>query len=379
MFDQAQTEVMNDAKGASVQTEAYLEIRDVAKLFGDTVALERVNLTIRKGEFFSLLGPSGCGKTTLMRMIGGFEAPSSGDIRIDGSSVVHLAPHSRPTNMVFQSLALFPHLNVRENIAFGLRIAGLSKKEMRDKIASVLSVIRLEDFADREVSALSGGQQQRVAIARALVNEPKVLLLDEPLSALDSKLREEMQEELRRIQKHVGSTFVFVTHDQAEAMSMSDRIAVINDGRLQQIGTPEELYAKPRNRFVAHFIGNSTLFDGVVENGTAGPVLRSGDLELSCMPPEGVSMPFKATGALRFESVSVLPEAAGKGRLATVISRKFHGAFTRVRCDMDGCEVAADVKPTGMAIEPGSKVRLAWEPDALRILPTVNTIPDSNR
>lgn len=369
MFDQTPTDYAQDAQGASADAEAFLEIRDVAKVFGHTVALERVNLTIRKGEFFSLLGPSGCGKTTLMRMIGGFEAPTSGDIRIDGSSVVHLAPHSRPTNMVFQSLALFPHLNVRENIAFGLRIAGLSKAKMSEKIDSVLSVIQLESFADREVSALSGGQQQRVAIARALVNEPKVLLLDEPLSALDSKLREEMQEELRRIQKYVGSTFVFVTHDQAEAMSMSDRIAVINDGRLQQIGTPEDLYARPQNRFVAHFIGNSTLFDGVVQKTDSGPVLTCDDLQLPCISVSDIAVPGRATGALRFESVSVLPESAGTGRVARVISRTFHGAFTRVRCEMGGREVTADIKPGSLDIEPGRNVRLDWPPEALRILP----------
>lgn len=370
MVDRLQPNFKGGIGEASAITEAYLEIRDVGKLFGGVVALERVNLTIRKGEFFSLLGPSGCGKTTLMRMIGGFEAPTSGDIRIDGASIVHLAPHSRPTNMVFQSLALFPHLDVRENIAFGLRIAGCTRKELREKVDRVLSVVRLEGFGERAISELSGGQQQRVAIARALVNEPKVLLLDEPLSALDSKLREEMQEELRRIQKLVGSTFVFVTHDQAEAMSMSDRIAVMNDGRLQQVGSPEDHYIRPRNRFVAHFIGNSTLFDGVVEPGPNGPILRSGELLLPCVVGDDIVSPCNATGALRFESVRVLPDTAGAGLVATVISRKFHGAFTRIRCDMEGREVAADIQSCGFDVEPGNRVRLAWDTEALRILPS---------
>jgi len=356
---------------AAVESETHsIEICDVAKFFGDSVALERVSINIRKGEFFSLLGPSGCGKTTLLRMIGGFEAPSIGDIKIDGQSVLHLAPHSRPTNMVFQSLALFPHLNVRENIAFGLRVAGLSETEIRTKVDRFLSVIRLEGYADRAVSALSGGQQQRVAIARALVNEPKVLLLDEPLSALDSKLREEMQVELRRIQKLVGSTFIFVTHDQAEAMSMSDRIAVLNNGRIQQVGSPEELYNNPRNRFVANFIGHSNLIEGnmsISEDGEA--VSLANNLRLPGQSIGTIRAGTAVTGALRYEEVNISADLSADGLTARVVSRTFHGAFNRVICKIEDHEIIADVSKCDVGIIPDKDVKLSWAPEALRILP----------
>lgn len=345
-----------------------VSVRAVEKEFKTFKALHGVSLDIGKGEFFSLLGPSGCGKTTLMRIIGGFEAPTAGDVQINGQSVVHLAPHSRPTNMVFQSLALFPHLNVRDNIAFGLKIAGLPKEEIARRVDRFLKVIHLERFADRPVTALSGGQQQRVAIARALVNEPEVLLLDEPLSALDSKLREEMQVELRRIQKLVGSTFIFVTHDQAEAMSMSDRIAVMSEGHVQQVGTPEELYSRPKNRFVAHFIGHSNLIDGVM--GEDGASVETPAFTVKGAPAQ-IFRGYDVTGTLRFEDARVLPEvpAGAESLPVTVIGQSFHGAFLRVQCQTaEGLELTADMPPAQVSTPTGSTAFFVWEREKLRIL-----------
>ncbi len=242
----------------------FLEFENVSKSFGAIRAVDGVSFSVKRGEFFSLLGPSGCGKTTLLRIVAGFEQPDAGRVRLDGQDLTDLPPHQRPVNTVFQSYALFPHLSVRENIAFGLRVAGRPRREIREEVDKMLRLIRMEDQAHKKPAQISGGQKQRVAVARALINRPRVLLLDEPLAALDLKLRQHMLLELDLIHDEVGITFLYVTHDQTEAMSVSDRIAVMNGGRVEQIGTPTEVYEAPRSSFVAAFIGDTNFFDGVV-------------------------------------------------------------------------------------------------------------------
>ena len=242
-----------------------VKLVDVVKRFGDTVAVDHINLEVMDGEFFSLLGPSGCGKTTTLRMIGGFEEPTSGLIELQGQDVTWLPPYKRNVNTVFQNYALFPHLTIYENVAFGLRRKGVKDGEVKRRVADMLELVELPGFERRKPTQISGGQAQRVALARALINKPAVLLLDEPLGALDLKLRKQMQVELKRIQQEVGITFIYVTHDQEEAMTMSDRIAVMNAGRYEQLGDPEVLYERPATRFVASFLGISNLLGGTVE------------------------------------------------------------------------------------------------------------------
>jgi spermidine/putrescine transport system ATP-binding protein len=241
-----------------------VRLSNVTKTFGEFVAVDDLTLEIAEGEFFSLLGPSGCGKTTTLRMIAGFEEPTRGEISVAGEPVRGVPPYRRPVNTVFQSYAIFPHLNVFDNVAFGLRRAGVKGEELRQRVTEACAMVQLEGFEKRKPGMLSGGQQQRVALARALVNRPKVLLLDEPLGALDLKLRKEMQLELKSLQHEVGITFVYVTHDQEEALTMSDRIAVMNEGRVQQVADPSTLYELPKNRFVASFIGQTNVFSGTV-------------------------------------------------------------------------------------------------------------------
>ena len=263
-------------------TNTIIELKDVCKTFDDTIAVENFNLAIQKGEFVTFLGPSGCGKTTTLRMIAGFDLPTSGQILLNGQDISNLPPNKRPVNTVFQRYALFPHLNVYENIAFGLRLkkvettvtnrkgkkvkklVHLSRREIDEKVRHVLDIVDLEGFEKRSVATLSGGQQQRVAIARAIVNEPEILLLDEPLGALDLKMRKEMQIELKEMHRRLGITFIYVTHDQEEALTMSDKIVVINDGEIQQVGTPTDIYNEPVNTFVADFIGESNIFNGMM-------------------------------------------------------------------------------------------------------------------
>ena len=241
-----------------------IRLEQVVKKFGKLVVLDEIDLTIHENEFITLLGPSGCGKTTMLRIIGGFETPDEGRVLFDGKDITHLPPNRRAVNTVFQKYSLFSHMTVAENIAFGPRIADKSEEYIRDKIKYALKLVNLDGFENHDVTKLSGGQQQRIAIARAIVNEPRVLLLDEPLSALDLKLRRSMRQELVRIKREVGITFVFVTHDQEEALSMSDTVVVMNQGYIQQIGTPEQVYNEPENAFVADFIGDSNIIDGVM-------------------------------------------------------------------------------------------------------------------
>ncbi|WP_428119663.1 ABC transporter ATP-binding protein [Candidatus Poriferisodalis sp.] len=255
------------ADGTSAGTGApAVELRDISKRFGDVVAVDSVDLQIADGEFFALLGPSGCGKTTTLRMIAGLDIPSEGNLLIHGEEVASSPPDRRPVNTVFQAYALFPHMTVAQNIAFGLNMRGIRGSEADRQVGEATALVQLEGMEHRRPSQLSGGQQQRVALARALVNHPKVLLLDEPLGALDLKLRQEMQVELKILQREVGITFVFVTHDQEEALAMSDRVGVMSQGRLLQVGTPAEVYEHPASRFVADFIGRTNLLEGVVES-----------------------------------------------------------------------------------------------------------------
>ena len=245
-------------------SEIIVQLKGVSKYYDDTPALTDVDLYIRKNEFVTLLGPSGCGKTTMLRLIGGFEKPDSGTITFKGEDISNVPSHKRRVNTVFQRYALFSHLNVFENIAFGLRIKKMKEPVIQEKVAHMLKLVNLEGYEKRDVNSLSGGQQQRVAIARALVNEPEVLLLDEPLAALDLKLRKEMQHELKNMQRQLGITFLYVTHDQEEALSMSDTVVVMKEGEIQQIGTPEKIYNEPINAFVADFIGESNIVDGIM-------------------------------------------------------------------------------------------------------------------
>ena len=283
-----------------------VELSGVTKSFGEFVAVDDLTLEIYEGEFFSLLGPSGCGKTTTLRMIAGFEEPTEGTISVDGEPMRGVPPYRRPVNTVFQSYAIFPHLNVFDNVAFGLRRAGVKGEELRRRVTEACAMVQLEGFEKRKPGALSGGQQQRVALARALVKRPKVLLLDEPLGALDLKLRKEMQLELKSLQHEVGITFVYVTHDQEEALTMSDRIAVMNEGRVQQVADPATLYESPRNRFVANFIGQTNVFSGTVESVNADRVTlrtRGGTKIEAVMRENSVEVGAEAQAAVRPEKI----------------------------------------------------------------------------
>jgi spermidine/putrescine transport system ATP-binding protein len=269
-------------------TELDIELRKVFKVFNGETAVRGVDLDIARGEFFSILGPSGCGKTTTLRLMAGFDMPSAGEVLIQGQSMNNVPPYRRPVNTVFQSYALFSHLTVWENIAFGLRIKKLSRGEIEDRVKEALKLVKMESFANRFPAQLSGGQQQRVALARALVNRPAVVLLDEPLGALDLKLRKEMQVELSNLHQDLGLTFVMVTHDQEEALSLSDRIAVMRGGKIEQIGTPSEIYERPKTTFIADFIGETNLLRGRVENGDSAGlhVAVSNGLKLAVPHPE---------------------------------------------------------------------------------------------
>lgn len=250
----------------SGKSENIIELKHISKVYSDNgfKAVDDFNLEVKRGEFVTFLGPSGCGKTTTLRMIAGFELPTDGQILLNGEDISQLPANKRPINTVFQRYALFPHMNIYENIAFGLKLKKLPKEEIRKKVKHVLDMVDLEGFEDRKISTLSGGQQQRIAIARALVNEPEILMLDEPLGALDLKMRQEMQLELKHMHDELGITFIYVTHDQEEALTMSDKIVVLSEGRIQQIGTPEDIYNEPQNAFVADFIGESNIFKGIM-------------------------------------------------------------------------------------------------------------------
>ncbi len=287
-------------------------LSSITKKFGDTVAVDDVSLQIEGGEFFSLLGPSGCGKTTTLRILGGFVHPTAGDVFIDGELMLETPPYRRPVNTVFQNYALFPHKTVAQNIAFGLQMKKMPKAEISDAIERSLDLIQLPGYGDRKPNELSGGERQRVALARALINEPTILLLDEPLSALDLKLRKQMQLELKALQRKVGITFVYVTHDQGEALALSDRIAVMNEGRILQVGTPSEIYDSPQNRFVADFIGTSNFFDGTLisTDGDFAAVVSNTEpsFKFVCPHSEDASIDTSVTLVIRPERIDISAE-----------------------------------------------------------------------
>ncbi|WP_374213693.1 ABC transporter ATP-binding protein [Jannaschia sp. LMIT008] len=335
-----------------------VEARGARKAFGGFVALQGVDLAIAAGEFFTLLGPSGCGKTTLLRLIAGFEGPTEGSIHIAGQDVTADPPHRRPVNTVFQSYALFPHLSVFDNVAFGLRMLGRGDVDART--AAMLDLVALSDFAQRKPAQLSGGQQQRVALARALAPDPQVLLLDEPLSALDLKLRRQMQRELKRLQGETGITFVFVTHDQEEALTMSDRIAVMEAGRILQVGTPRAVYDEPATRFVAGFIGESNVLAGSVRDGIA-------DLPGGRVPVAAPDGPVQV--AIRPERVRLVASGTDGALGATLAQAVYHGTDLTAHLVLpDGTEVAARLPADAEPGAPGSAHGLAFDPGDLRVL-----------
>ncbi|NLY21457.1 MAG: ABC transporter ATP-binding protein [Tissierellia bacterium] len=299
-----------------------IDIKNLTKAFGDNIVLDDINLYIRENEFLTLLGPSGCGKTTTLRVIAGFEDPTSGSVMFQGKDITKIPANERAVNTVFQKYALFPHLNVYENIAFGLKIKKMPSSEIDKKVKEVLELVNLSGFEKRDVESLSGGQQQRIAIARALVNEPKVLLLDEPLAALDLKLRKGMQIELKNIQERVGITFVFVTHDQEEALTMSDTIVVMNEGKIQQIGTPIDIYNEPKNSFVANFIGQSNIISGIMKEDFKVEIF---DVDFPCVD-KGFLKDEVVDVVIRPEDVEIVSTDSGKlkGEIESVIFKGVH-------------------------------------------------------
>lgn len=349
-------------------TNGAVTLRAVTKIFGSATAVDHVDLDVRSGEFISLLGPSGCGKTTLLRMIAGFERPDAGDIIVGGVNVVNQPPHNRPVNTVFQSYALFPHMTVAENVAYGLRQKRVPKAEIAQRVQDSLALAQMVSFADRKPTTLSGGQQQRVALARALVNRPKVLLLDEPMSALDRKLREEMQIELKLLQNELGITFIFVTHDQQEALSMSDRVVVMQSGSVQQVGTTEDVYLRPVNGFVAGFIGKQNFIDATVTGGDA-LATADGTLTVSSLPPD-MAVGTVVRAGIRAEVVRVSAErpegAALEGTLAGI---SFLGdAIQYVIVTASGLELIARTPPERAEhIATGDRVWCSWDASELRV------------
>jgi spermidine/putrescine transport system ATP-binding protein len=357
--------------------DPVIRLERVSKRFGQFVAVRDANFEIARGEFFAMLGPSGCGKTTTLRMIAGFEAPSSGVIRLEGDDVSRVPPYKRNVNTVFQQYALFPHMSVFDNVAFGPRAQKVPGDEIKRRVGALLDVVRLSDFVHRKPNQLSGGQQQRVALARALVNYPSALLLDEPLAALDLKLRQAMQLELKRIQREVGITFVFVTHDQEEALTMSDRIAVMNEGRVEQIGAPRDIYDAPASVFVAGFIGDANLYQVSVLawDGDVAAVEIAGSKLRIPSDPALANAGDNATLMVRPERVRVFmaePQNDHVGLPCTVTDLVFQGPVVRVALETgDGNETVAHVGADEQLpmLRPGDCVWAGWERDAARLLP----------
>jgi len=352
-----------------------IQLEGLTKAFGEHVAVAGIDVDMPPGEFFTLLGPSGCGKTTTLRMIAGFEQPTSGRIMLDGTDVARVPPHRRNVNTVFQSYALFPHLDVTKNVAFGLKYQKLEKSERAKRVAEALELVNLTEFAHRKADQLSGGQQQRVALARALVLQPRVLLLDEPLGALDAKLRKTLQVELKALQAELGITFVFVTHDQEEALTMSDRIAVMNKGLVEQAAPPRSIYEEPTTVFVAEFLGVSNLLGAEAvgrEDGSC--VVRIGDRVFHCGQGE-LDAVGEVKVMIRPERIVIEPHAeAGDERLPGIVERSvFLGGSHEVHVRVLGGElmkamVANDGSPTAVSLEPGAAVSLRLPPPALRVL-----------
>lgn len=337
-----------------------IELRHISKVYSDNgfKAVDDFNLEVKRGEFVTFLGPSGCGKTTTLRMIAGFEMPTSGEILLNGEDISQLPANKRPINTVFQRYALFPHMNIYDNIAFGLKLKKLPKEEIRKKVKRVLDIVDLEGFENRKISTLSGGQQQRIAIARALVNEPEILMLDEPLGALDLKMRQEMQLELKHMHDELGITFIYVTHDQEEALTMSDKIVVLSEGRIQQIGTPEDIYNEPQNAFVADFIGESNIFKGIMTGHMkvrfCGGEFKGmddvaeGTLVDVVVRPEDVIITKPEDGVVEGEVVSVIFK--GMHYEVTVESGKYEMVIRTTKCYSVGERIGMKLEPDGIHI-----------------------------
>ena len=366
--------------------DKIIEVKNVTKVFDDVTVIDDINLSIRRGQFVTLLGPSGCGKTTLLRMIAGFETPTSGNIYIENTEVTDIPPYRRPVNTVFQKYALFPHLNVFNNIAYGLKLKKIAykttdkngnevektrsytKAEIAEKVNNALKMVGLDDYGHRNVTSLSGGQQQRVAIARALVCEPKVLLLDEPLGALDLKMRKEMQIELTKMHRELGITFIYVTHDQEEALTMSDVVVVINDGVIQQIGAPKKIYDEPANAFVADFIGESNILSGVMVKDFAVKFL---DTVFAC-EDKGFNRNEPVDLVVRPEDIKLYPADSEKGQLTgKVLSSVFKGTWYEMEVLANGYEFT--VQSTAES-KVGDEVRLGIKPDGIHIMKKLRTV-----
>ncbi|SMG49581.1 ABC transporter ATP-binding protein [Paraburkholderia susongensis] len=341
-----------------------LEAIGIAKRYGDSVALEPTDLAVQVGEFLTLLGPSGSGKTTLLQMISGLVAPSAGRIEIDGRDVTHVEPGKRGIGMVFQSYALFPHMSVWDNVAYGLRMRRKSREEVRAAVDDALAMVRMTDYAKRFPKELSGGQQQRIALARCFAYRPSVILLDEPLGALDKKLREHMQAEIRRLHKELGATFVYVTHDQDEALTLSDRICLMNQARIEQVGTPADLYDRPATRFAAGFIGHSNLLEGELDDtrGAGGePILLAAGGRIPLPMSASVTPAMRHTLLVRPEAPRLVEPQSGfvDGTIADVV---FFGSDTRVQLSMnDGSELTVRCERS-LSPRVGDKVGLMWDP-----------------
>ena len=357
-------------------SKELIRLKDCVMAYDDGVVLDHINLYINDKEFLTLLGPSGCGKTTTLRIIGGFLTPTSGDVLFDGVRINHVPPHKREVNTVFQKYALFPHLNVYENVAFGLRLGKtvtnvvngkstakkvkIPEKEIHQRVMEMLEIVNLKGFEKRSISALSGGQQQRVAIARALVNQPKVLLLDEPLGALDMRLRKDMQNELKRIQQEMGITFIYVTHDQEEALAMSDTVVVMDGGRIQQIGTPEDIYNEPKNAFVADFIGESNIIDGIMR---ADGVVEIFNRKFRCLD-KGFEKDEPVDVVIRPEDVDIVAENQGQLK-GTVTSVTFKGVHYDTIVDFYGFKwliQTTEYHPVG------SVIGIHLDPDCIHVM-----------
>ncbi len=359
---------MTAASQSASGAPPLLRLRSVSKTYGTVAAVKPLDLEIHRGDFYALLGPSGCGKTTLLRIIGGFTEPTSGTVEIDGIDVTRLGPEQRPTNMVFQGYGLFPHMTVRQNIAYGLRIAKLDRAEIQARVEEIIGLVRLGELAERRPDALSGGQQQRVALARALIMRPRVLLLDEPLAALDLQLRKAMQEELRRIHQSIGGTFVFVTHDQGEAMALANRIAVMDAGACVQEGGPEDIYAAPKTRFISTFIGDANVLPGrrqdgrvTLDAGTSFPDAGADEAIVVVVRPEAIALgrdrPFDPAGA-----ISLI------GQLSDSV---FLGPYVKYRVTLEnGAEVVVHSQDVRLRHELvlGERVQLSWGLAQQRVL-----------
>lgn len=343
-------------------TDQYIiKIKDVSKFFGEKVALDHINLNIKKGEFVTILGPSGCGKTTLLRLLAGFQTTSEGNIYISGEEITQTPPHKRPVNTVFQKYALFPHLNVYDNIAFGLKLKGMDKEVIKKKVKAALKMVSMSDYEYRDVNSLSGGQQQRVAIARAIVNEPEVLLLDEPLAALDLKMRKDMQMELKEMHKRLGITFVYVTHDQEEALTLSDTIVVMSEGKIQQIGSPTDIYNEPVNSFVADFIGESNILNGTM---IQDQVVSFAGIQVPCVD-KGFGCNAPVDVVLRPEDIYIFPVSDSAQITGEVTSCIFKGVHYEMIVMANGYEfIVHDYHK----FDPGSQVGLLVKPDDIHIM-----------